>query len=198
MEDLCERGEGAHAAALGRPQVLQDELAGQPAATGLDRGLDLALEAFMGSLELFAALEDQVDGLEALDLAGLRVGPGGARQEAEPLVEATRQARAIADLEGGRGLEGERPPPRARVETLGDPDQRLTEGPVQGSALVAGGGVSGASLPEHREALLLVAEGVGVLEAQARSLGVLADVLEHTCGLLELAGVLESERRPQL
>jgi len=69
---------------------------------------------------------------------------------------------------------------------------------MEGLTLLAGREVARAAFPEDREALLLVAEGVGVLEPEARGLGVLADVLEHAGGLLELAGLFQGQRSAQL
>jgi hypothetical protein len=96
------------------------------------------------------------------------------------------------------GLEAQGSTAGAGLDALGHAQEGLAEGPVEGLALLGAGRVSGAALAEHGEALAFVAERVGVLEAQARGLGVLADVLEHARGLLELAGLLEGQGRAQL
>ena len=69
---------------------------------------------------------------------------------------------------------------------------------MQRAALGGGAGVAGTSLAQDIEALAFVAHRAGVLHPQQRGLSVLAGVLEHPGGLLQLPCFFQRHRRPNL
>ncbi len=182
---------------LGLAEVILQDRQGQRTPPSRDRRLDIELEGSQLAFGLLALVEQAVHGFEAIDLAGVGVGSGSAGEQAELLVESTGLAAALAQLERLGGFERQGPLARARLEALGNPHQHLAERSMQGLTLIAVGGVASTALAQHREPLLLVAQGLGVLEPEAGGLSMLADVLEQTGGLLQLAGLLERERGPE-
>ena len=200
--ELVERGDqgraGLSAGLRGAAKVIVEPRARPGTAAERERHLDLALELDQLALGVLALVELLMDRLEPIDLARVGVGPRRANQEPEPLVEPARFTAALSGFERLGGLEHQRALAGPGLEPLGDAQQRLPERAMQGLALVAAGRVASTALAQDREPLLLVAQGLGVLEPEARGLGVLADVLEQARGLLQLAGLLERERGPKL
>lgn len=166
----------------------------QLSTTRLHRAVDLTLERSLLRFAEISGIEFPMNALQSLDIACVGVGLGGAREQAQSLIDASSFAASLSCLECVGGFQNQSSFPRAWLDTFGNSKEGFPERTMESAALFGVRGVSGGAFSKNRETLLLIPEGVRVLQTQTRGLRVLARILEQPGSLLQITCLLQSER----